>query len=73
MNVKRKPKRTAGQRYDADSYRRAIHRACDKAGIESIMELKVNAKPLVDLSAEILALCVVEDTLRMEKADCSIC
>jgi integrase len=30
-NVKRSPKRSAGDRYTADSYRRAIHRACDAA------------------------------------------
>ena len=29
-NVKRRPKRPAGQRYTTNSYRRAIHRACDK-------------------------------------------
>ena len=33
-NRKRRPKRTAGERYDTNSYRRAIHRACDKVGIE---------------------------------------
>ena len=27
----RKPKRIAGERYSTDAYRRAIHRACDKA------------------------------------------
>jgi len=32
-NVKKKPKRKAGERYETDSYRRAIHRACDKAGV----------------------------------------
>jgi integrase len=30
-NRKRKPKRSAGEQYTADSYRRAIHRACDMA------------------------------------------
>lgn len=30
-NRKRKPKRAAGEEYTADSYRRAIHRACDLA------------------------------------------
>ncbi len=30
-NIKRKPKRSAGDRYTTCSYRRAIHRACDKA------------------------------------------
>lgn len=30
-NRKRKPKRSAGEQYTADSYRRAIHRACDLA------------------------------------------
>lgn len=30
-NVKKKPKRSVGDRYDTASYRRAIHRACDKA------------------------------------------
>ena len=30
-NRKRKPKRVAGDRYEVASYRRAIHRACDKA------------------------------------------
>ncbi len=30
-NRKRKPKRTAGKQYTTDSYRRAIHRACDLA------------------------------------------
>jgi integrase len=36
MNRKRKakPKRTAGEFYSTDSYRRAIRRACEKAGIE---------------------------------------
>ena len=33
-NRKRRPKRSAGGRYAVDSYRRAIHRACDKAGVE---------------------------------------
>ncbi|MEO0531478.1 MAG: site-specific integrase [Planctomycetota bacterium] len=33
-NRKRGRKRTVGAKYTADSYRRAIHRACDKAGIE---------------------------------------
>lgn len=33
-NRKRKPKRVAGARYTRDSYRRAIHRACDLAGVE---------------------------------------
>jgi integrase len=33
-NVKRKPKRKPGTQYTTDSYRRAIHRACDKAGID---------------------------------------
>lgn len=32
-NVKRTPKRPAGEEYTTPSYRRAIHRACDKAGI----------------------------------------
>jgi len=32
-NVKRHPKRIVGMRYSTDSYRRAIHRACDKAGV----------------------------------------
>ena len=31
---KRRSKRTVGDRYDTHAYRRAIHRACDKAGIE---------------------------------------
>jgi len=30
-NRQRKPKRQAGERYWPDSYRRAVHRACDKA------------------------------------------
>jgi len=30
-NCVRKPKRSAGEHYDTNSYRRAIHRACDKA------------------------------------------
>jgi integrase len=30
-NRRRKPKRQPGERYDVDAYRRAIHRACDKA------------------------------------------
>lgn len=30
-NRKRNPKRTAGDRFTVDSYRRAIHRACDRA------------------------------------------
>ena len=29
-----KPKRQPGEVYDVDAYRRAIHRACDKAGVE---------------------------------------
>lgn len=33
-NRKRGRKRTVGTKYTVDSYRRAIHRACDKAGIE---------------------------------------
>lgn len=33
-NRKRNPKRRAGERYTVDSYRRAIHRACDKAKVE---------------------------------------
>ena len=32
--MKRKPKRKPGTQYTSDSYRRAIHRACDKAGID---------------------------------------
>ena len=32
-NRKRKPKRTAGDQYTTPSYRRAIHRACDKASL----------------------------------------
>lgn len=32
-NRKAKPKRTPRERYDANTYRRAIHRACDLAGI----------------------------------------
>lgn len=31
---KAKPKRAPGERYTRDSYRRAIHRACDLAGVE---------------------------------------
>jgi integrase len=30
-NIKRRPKRTAGAKYTTNSYRQAIHRACDKA------------------------------------------
>jgi integrase len=33
-NRKARPKRTAGEQYTVDAYRRAIHRACDKTGIE---------------------------------------
>ncbi len=33
-NKKRRPKTTPGEQYDANSYRRAIHRACDKAGVD---------------------------------------
>ena len=33
-NRKRKPKKKPGDHYTTDSYRRAIHYACDKAGIE---------------------------------------
>lgn len=33
-NRKAKPKRTAGERYTSESYRRAIHRACDKAKLD---------------------------------------
>jgi len=32
-NRKRKPKRTPGECYTKDSYRRAIQRACDLAGV----------------------------------------
>ena len=32
-NKVRRPKRKAGEKYTTDSYRRAIHRACIKAGI----------------------------------------
>ena len=33
-NRRRRPKRQAGDRYTTGTYRRAIHRACDKAGID---------------------------------------
>ncbi len=33
-NRKKKPKRKPGERYDTNAYRRAVHRACDKAGVE---------------------------------------
>ncbi len=33
-NRRRRPKRQPGPVYDTDSYRRAIHRACDAAGID---------------------------------------
>jgi len=33
-NVKKKPKKKPGEKYDVNSYRRAIHRACDKAGVD---------------------------------------
>ena len=33
-NRKRQPKRQPGEHYSVDSYRQAIHRACDKAGVE---------------------------------------
>lgn len=33
-NRKRRPKRKPGECYTVDSYRRAIHRGCDKAGVE---------------------------------------
>ncbi len=33
-NRKRRPKRSPGERYEVASYRRAIHRACDKAQVE---------------------------------------
>jgi len=33
-NRVRNPKRKAGERYSTDSYRRSIHRACDKAGVD---------------------------------------
>jgi len=32
-NRKRQPKHKPGERYSTDSYRRAIHRGCDKAGV----------------------------------------
>lgn len=32
-NTKKHPKRKPGLRYTTDSYRRAIHRACDRAGV----------------------------------------
>jgi hypothetical protein len=34
-NRRRRPKRAAGGKYSVDSYRRAIHRACDKAFLAS--------------------------------------
>lgn len=34
-NRQKRPKRTAGEKYTPDSYRRAVNRACTKAGIES--------------------------------------
>lgn len=34
-NRRKKPQRTPGERYDTSSYRRAIERACQQAGIES--------------------------------------
>ncbi len=33
-NKKKKPRRKPGERYDTSSYRRSIHRACDRAGVE---------------------------------------
>jgi integrase len=33
-NLKRSPKWAPGRRYSTDSYRKAIHRACEKAGVE---------------------------------------
>ncbi len=33
-NRRRNPKKRPGNRYDTGSYRRAIHRACDKVGVE---------------------------------------
>ncbi|MEN0111547.1 MAG: tyrosine-type recombinase/integrase, partial [Planctomycetota bacterium] len=33
-NRKRRPRRSAGKRYTTDGYRRAIHRACDRAGVD---------------------------------------
>jgi len=33
-NRKRQPKHKPGEQYTTDSYRRAIHRGCDKAGVE---------------------------------------
>jgi integrase len=46
-NVKRKPKRKPGKRYTTDSYRRAIHRACDKAFPHPQLS-KLKAKELTD-------------------------
>jgi integrase len=46
-NVKRRPKRIAGQQYTTDSYRRAIHRACDKAFPHPELS-KLKARALTD-------------------------
>ena len=42
-NRQRKPKRRAGLQYTTDSYRRAIHRACDKAFPHSTLGCKLRS------------------------------
>jgi integrase len=41
-NRKRSPKRKAGDRYDSNSYRKAVHRAIDQANRERVKEAKQN-------------------------------
>jgi integrase len=46
-NIKRRPKRTAGEKYTTNSYRRAIQRACDKVFPHPQLS-KLKAKELTD-------------------------
>lgn len=43
-NRKRRPKRAPGERYDANSYRRAIERACDRRAMEAAKGLPFEAR-----------------------------
>jgi len=52
-NRVRKPKRTAGDYYDTNAYRRAIHRACDKAfthpKLSSVKQSELSEKQIGEL------------------------
>ena len=54
-NRKRRPKRSPGDRYEVDSYRRAIHRACDRRSAPDVAEIRRSSPhgraPLVAQSA----------------------